>query len=415
MSSESHDPVVRSIDDPSGEELRTFYRIDSTAFGETLDEPHVVAKRPLVDPGRFLIASVDGVDAGAAGTFPFDLTLPGGAAVPVAGIADVGVLPTHRRRGVMRALVDRMLDDSAARGEAAAVLNASEAAIYGRFGFGIATRWRRLHVDTRTARLRDPHRTGEVRIVTKEEAARLLPTAYERTGAGRPGWLSRSQRWWDAVLGDTRMYLGGGDGTFLVHLDADGEPDGFAIYGVDLDWSSGTGEGRLDVSDLVATDPGARLDLWRVLLEHDLVHKVVAGVPVDDPILDALVDPRSLQTVYEGDQLWIRPLDVERLLSSRRYRAEGEVVFDVRDPTRPRTTGRYRLAARATGAECARDDDAPPDLTLDVAELGSLVLGGGSARRLARVGRIQEDVPGAAEVVDALFGVDPLPWCPTRF
>lgn len=415
MVPEPRDPVLRSVADPSGPELDTYYLVDSAAFGEPIDAAHVAAKRPLVDPGRFLVASVDGVDAGVGGSFPFGLTLPGGASVPVSGISDVGVLPTHRRRGVLRALMDRLIEDAVDRGEVAAVLNASEAAIYGRFGFGVGTRWRRLHVDTRTAELRVAEPAGEVRIVTRDEAAGLLPAAYERTGAGRPGWLSRSQRWWDAVLGETRMYLGGGEAMFLVHLDDDGAPDGFCIYGVHVDWSGGEGDGRLDVWDLVATDPGVRLDLWRVLLGHDLVHRVVAGVPVDDPIQDALVDPRSARTVYEGDQLWVRPLDVARLLSARTYAAEGEVVLDVRDAMRPAATGRYRLLAAGSGAECSRDDEAPADVTLEVGELGSLVLGGGSARRLARVGRIREDVPGAAAQVDAMFGVEPLPWCPNRF
>jgi predicted acetyltransferase len=408
---------LRSIDDPSGDELEAYYRVDDAAFGQPHDPAHVAAKRPLVTPGRFLVASVDGVDVGAAGSFPFDLTLPGGATVPVAGVSDVGVSPTHRRRGVLRALLHRVLDDATDRGEPAAVLNASEAVIYGRFGFGVATRWRRVQVDVRRVRwlphLEDP--VGGARMVPREHAAAVLTDVHDRAGAGRPGWLSRSPAWWGAVLGDVGMYLGGGPSMVVVHHDDRGRADGYAIYRVTPDWSSGSARSRLEVSELVAVDVPARLALWQHVLHHDLVAEVTAWVAPDDPLLDALADPRAVRTTYEGDQCWLRPLDVPRLLEGRTYQGTGTVVLDVRDGLRPHGSGRYVLDVGADGATCGRDAAATADLTLEVAELGALVLGGGSARRAARVGRVHELRAGAAAAVDALFALDPLPWCPTRF
>jgi predicted acetyltransferase len=405
---------IRAVD-PSGPDLDTYYRVGDAAFGMAPDAAQVAAKRPLVDPGRFLLAAVDGVDGGAAGSFPFDLTLPGGASVPVAGVSDVGVAPTHRRRGVLRALMHRLLEDAVDRGEAAAVLNASEAAIYGRFGFGVATRWRRLRIDAARVRWR-PHLPvgGSVSMVGRAEAGPVLRAVYDRAGAGRPGWLSRSQRWWAAVLGDVEMYLGGGHVMVLVHHDLSGEPDGYALYRVTPDWSTGSALGRLEVSELVAVDVAARLDLWRVVADHDLVGQVSAWAPPDEPLLDALIDTRAVRTDYEGDFLWLRPLDVVALLDGRPSDVEGRVVLDIRDGTVADVTGHYVLDASG-GTLGARRDDVDADLTLDVAELGSLALGGGSARRLGRVGRITEHTPGALALLDRLLAVEPAPWCPTRF
>lgn len=413
------DVQLRSVDDPAGPDLDAYYRIDDHAFGSAPDPAHVAVKRTLAEPGRFLIAAVDGVDAGAAGSFPFHLTLPGGRSVPVAGVSDVGVVPTHRRRGVLRALVDRVLDDAAGRGEVAAVLNASEATIYERFGFGVATRWRRISVDTARVSWRPQveelgESSGSLRLLAVDEAAGPLSEAYDRAGAGRPGWLSRHDAWWAAVLGDVEMYLGGGPTLVVVHLDDRGRPDGYARYRVHPDWSSGSALGRLDVAELVAADAPAALALWRHVLHHDLVAEVVAWVAPDDPLFDALVDPRAARVRHDGDFTWLRPLDVDALLSGRTYAGEGTVVLDVRDGVRPEGSGVRRLVA-AGGATVEPAEGAPADLTLGVADLGSLVLGGGSARRLARVGRIHEHRPGAAELVDHLFAVDPLPWCPTRF
>jgi predicted acetyltransferase len=408
-------PQIRPVD-PTGADLGTYYRVVDAAFGSAPDDADVAAKRPLVDPGRFLLAAVDGVDGGAAGSFPFDLTLPGGATVPVAGVSDVGVAPTHRRRGVLRGLMHRLLDDAVGRGEVAAVLNASEAAIYGRFGFGVATRWRRLRVATARVQWRHqlPGDGGSCSMVRRTDAASVLGDIYDRAGAGRSGWLSRSPRWWDAVLGDVPMYLGGGHVTVLVHHGVSGEPDGYALYRVTPDWSTGSAGGRLDVTEIVAADTAARLALWGVLLDHDLVAEVTAWSAPDEPLLDALVDTRAVRAEYEGDFLWLRPLDVVALLDDRPVVVDDRLVLDVRDGVVDGVTGHYELDG-ASGTLAARRSGAAPDLTLDVAELGSLVLGGGSARRLGRVGRITEHTEGALARLDRLLAVDPLPWCPTRF
>ncbi len=72
------------------------------------------------------------------GRYSFEMTMPGGALLPVAAVSWVSVQPTHRRRGVLTQLIAAMHDDARARDEPAAILTASESSIYGRFGYGIA-------------------------------------------------------------------------------------------------------------------------------------------------------------------------------------------------------------------------------------------------------------------------------------
>ena len=57
---------------------------------------------------------------------------------PCGGVTVVGVSPTHRRRGVLRTMMDAQLRDIHERGEPIAALWASEETIYWGFGYGIA-------------------------------------------------------------------------------------------------------------------------------------------------------------------------------------------------------------------------------------------------------------------------------------
>src|SRR5207248_5427659 len=84
-------------------------------------------------------AGLDGatIVSGSASS-AFDLTVPGGQ-VKAAGVTFVGVLPTHRRRGFMRAMMRSQLDAARARGEAVAVLWATEDTLYSRYDYGIAS------------------------------------------------------------------------------------------------------------------------------------------------------------------------------------------------------------------------------------------------------------------------------------
>src|SRR6185503_18593563 len=89
-------------------------------------------------PASRALAAYDGDEPVAlTGAYRFDLSIPGGE-LPCAGVTWVGVIPTHRRRGILRDLMRRELEDVHSWGEPIAALWASEAAIYGRFGYGHA-------------------------------------------------------------------------------------------------------------------------------------------------------------------------------------------------------------------------------------------------------------------------------------
>lgn len=397
--------------------LAAYHALDDVAFGQPPTPGANEAKRPLIELDRWYLAEIDGEQCGGAGSFPFELTVPGGGVVPVAGVSDVGVLPTHRRRGVLRALIERQFRDLTERGQVAAVLHASEAGIYRRFGYGPATRWRQVDVDVRRAAFHPdwPAPGGRYRIVDRSEAAGECAAVHDRARRLHPGGLTRTDAWWQVVLGDAELYIGGGNRRLvLVHTDDGGRPDGYAIYEIDQDWSGGQAAHRLRISELVGLSASVELGLLRTLFDHDLVARVSGAIAVDHVLWDVLVDPRQARTVWEQDMLWARLLDVPAALAARAYATPGTLTLQILDPARPESAGTVRLEVTGDGVEC-RPVDATADLVLDVSDLGSCWLGGGSFRRLALAGRVHERTERAAMSADRMFGTDPVPWCWVRF
>ncbi len=353
--------------------------------------------------------------AGLTSAYPTRLTIPGGD-VSAAAVAGVGVSPTHRRRGVLTAMMRRQLDDERQRGTIAAILWASEPSIYGRYGFGLAT-WRAV-VDTEPerARFRDPTpAVGRVRIVDEDEASRLFPAIYERVRPHEPGFLARSPEWWrwryleDAPRRRDRGRL------FRVALELDGRPEGYAIYRLQTPFDDrGLPDGRLDVIDAQAATPAATRELWQYLFGVDLVARVRAfRLGPDHPLLLTLADPRRLRLNLR-DGLWLRLLDVPAALAARRYAAAGTLVLDLADAFIPENAGRWRLAADVEDARAEPTSD-PPDLALDAEALGMAFLGGTSFGALLRAGRVTELAPDAATRADALFRTPTAPWCADEF
>lgn len=411
--------TVRSLTEHEDPEvaLVEYHRVDAVAFGSPPDPAHLEVKRPLVEPDRWYLAELDGDACGGVGSFPFELTLPGGATVPASGVSDVGVLPTHRRRGVLRSLMARQLDDLAQRGDVAAVLHASEAGIYRRFGFGPATRWRHVEIDARRASFVPwwPDPGGRYRLVPRAEAHAACAEVHDHARRGRAGGLSRSADWWRIVLGDVPLYIGGGrDRLVLLHEDEAGRPDGYALYEVREDWSGGSAHHTLHAAEVVAADERVELGLWRTLLDHDLVARVTGAMPVDHTLWDVLVDPRQARVRWEQDLLWVRLLDVPAALSARRYAVDGELVLEVLDAFRPQTAGTYLLRSEGGAASCEATDR-PAELRLDVSDLAACWLGDTTLRRLTRAGRVEQLADGAAERGDAMFATERPPWCWVRF
>ncbi|MFD5394078.1 GNAT family N-acetyltransferase [Streptomyces sp. NPDC127097] len=362
---------------------------------------------------RGLIAmTADGRPVGTAGAYSFELTLPGEILVPASGVTAVGVLPSHRRQGVLSAMMRRQLTDLRDRGEFLSVLLASEAPIYGRFGYGPATYTQRLTVSPHQAAFALPRAsgtagapaagpdTGSVELLRRAECGQILEAVYDRYRRAQPGALSRPHRWW--ALGAGQPPVSPAPRYVAVHRDADGVPDGYTSYSVE--------SGTLTVDETIATDDAVFAALARFVLGHDLVTQVVfKHFPPEHPLRWQLADFRAGQVNDDTDWLWVRLLDVPRALTARGWFMDGELVLDVDDPFLGEH-GRYLLTVRDSKADCV-PTDREPDLSLDVSDLGSVYLGGTAPSTLIRAGHIRAHRPGAATLADALFRADRSPHC----
>ncbi|THA78329.1 GNAT family N-acetyltransferase [Streptomyces sp. A0642] len=360
----------------------------------------------------------DGDDVVAtAGAFSFRVAVPGGALVPAAGVTMVSVAATHRRRGLLTAMMRRQLDDVRALGEPIAVLTASEPAIYGRFGYGAASRQMSLAIDTDRVRLSVPEGTDEVRLryAKQDEAVAACESVYARLVAGRPGTPAHGPGWERKPLVDPASSRQGGSALQCLLAERDGELVGYTNYHIKPEWDKAGPKGRVVVSDLAALDPAAYAALWRFLFGIDLTSTVEArNRPADDAVLHLVSDPRRCD-IRLRDSLYVRLVDVGAALEARTYRGPLDVVFEVEDAFCPWNAGRWRLTADAKGgASCKRTGDAA-DLALSVRELGSAYLGGEALGALALAGRVRELRPGAVAEVSSAFLSDVAPWLPRGF
>ncbi|WP_328610022.1 GNAT family N-acetyltransferase [Amycolatopsis sp. NBC_00345] len=350
---------------------------------------------------------------GITGSFDTETIVPGGARLSTGAVDGVGVRADWTRRGVVSALMRTQLEDFVARGVTLAALYASEAVIYGRFGYGAATLGRSIRVE-HPARFRDSAPvTGTVRLLDEDAAVVQIPTLYQRiiSRAPRPGLLARPAYWWPNE--HNRQVRRGGGYRVAVHTGLNGEDDGFAVFRSVDRTSTDDPEKRslLDVRDLNGANPAAIAGLWRFLLSIDLVGTVVArDRPVDEPVGVLLTDPRRAHTAELGDQLWVRLVDVSDALAARTYGAADPVVLALTDPQLPANTGHY-----AVGPDGAHRTDAPADLQLDSETLAMLYLGEWRATTLLQAGRLTATDPSAAARADTLFTTERSPWCGTHF
>ncbi|MEU1103075.1 GNAT family N-acetyltransferase [Streptomyces tibetensis] len=406
-----------------------------------------------LETDRCLLAlTADGRPVGTAATHSFELTLPGETLVPAPGVTAVGVLPSHRRQGVLTAMMRYQLAELRARGELLSVLLASEASIYGRFGYGPATYTAQLKVPRHEAALAAPRAreladgptpgsgdgsgngpghgsddasrhgpgsgsasdpasgsangpgggpdNGSVEVLRRSECGGILEEVYDRYRRAQPGALSRPHRWWALRAGQPPIsreprYI-------AVHRDADGLPDGYASYSIE--------SGTLTVDETIATDDAVFTALARFALAHDLVSQVVfKHLQPEHPLRRQLADFRAGQVSGDMDWLWVRLLDVPRALTARGWFTDGELVLDVHDPFLGERD-RYLLTVRNGKADCA-PTDRKPDLSLDIRDLGSVYLGGTAPSTLVRAGHILAHHPDAATLADTLFRAERSPHC----
>jgi predicted acetyltransferase len=378
-------------------------------FGSTPTDEDVELFGPLLEDG--MTAAFEGDEiVGGAGAFPFELSVPGGS-VRAGGVTVVGVRPTHRRRGVLTALMRAQLDDLHEQGVPVAYLWASEGTIYRRFGYGLAALNASMQLPReRTAFARPFEPYGTLRLLSAEEALDVLPGIYDRVVAQRPGMFSRSRLWWESrVLADRPERRGGAGELNRVLLEVDGRPEGYALYRVKQTFEDWVSTGSWIVPEAMGTTPQATAGIWRYLLDADWTARIEAPrLPVDHELVHLLAEPRRMRLVVT-DSLWVRLVDVGAALAARSY-GPGEVVVELQDAFCPWNEGRWRIAA--DGVERT---DVEPDLRLDAEALGAVYLGGFGFRQLADAQRVEELREGAVARADALFVRERAPWCPEVF
>jgi predicted acetyltransferase len=358
----------------------------------------------LLEPGRTIGAFVDGRLVGTADAVTSGLTLPGGAIVGHAAVTHIGVLPSFTRQGIATELIRHQLRDIAARGEVVATLRASEATIYERYGYGVASSSQSVEVQTARAALRpDVGTGGPVRLIDTAEAWEVLPRIYTENRSSRPGTIDRPEVWWQGL----RLRTESASGASYVAIHGEpGSESGFARYRpIDTQTWFVSDQRTIVVEDLFAPTMEAYLGLLRFLLGLDLIDRILFWMlPVDDPLPWLLVDRRAARTTAVHDETWLRIIDAQKALSARRYDGDGVVIIAVNDALAQKNSATFTIAR--SGAE---PTDRRPQLHVSIAGLAAVLLGGATWRSLATSGLVRGDDPVALDVADRLFAVHNAP------
>lgn len=359
-------------------EAKQFFTSNAIAFGhDPRPEDGIASTLAYADLSRSISVWDGDQVVGTAGTWTFEVTTPGGF-VPCGGLTWVGVLPSHRRRGVLTSMMRYQLDQVRDRGEAIAALWASEAIIYQRFGYGMAAEGVEMTIDhTRTALRTAPPFSGRTRYIERDEALARFPAIWDEARRVYPGMHNRTPGWWEHRVLRVPPWPSppGYSSLFTVVYEEEGKPLGYTRYRVKEEWPQGVPASTLDVQALVANTDAAYSALWQHIFGVDLIEKIHADWrPVDEPLYAMLADPRRLLR-RPSDSLWVRIVDTPRALAARKYATSGELVIELRDEFCPWNAGRYALQGGPAGAQCFQTTK-EPDLTMTVNELGALYLGG---------------------------------------
>jgi predicted acetyltransferase len=406
---------IRTI---AAEEVAEFQRCLGIGFGNIRPPDHVSTRAALLDPQRCLAAFDAGDMVGGAAAVTLGITIPG-TIVPTGAVVGAAIVPTHRRHGLLRTVMQRHLHEMRERGEVVSALWSSEWPIYGRFGYGVATLATSYEIDPAHAEFARPRcgvAPGRVRMVDAEGALAVMPDVYDRVRTTQVGTPERPALWWPHLFSDTESRRQGFSPLqFLIHHTDAGVTDGYAAYRIKgAQDADNLPASQVRILELIAATPEAYEALWHFCLNIDLVTLVHAeNRPVDDAIIHLLADGRRLRRrIWDG--MWIRLVDVSAALCLRHYRTAGALTLRLDDPVCPWNQGSFRLDATPSGTECV-PTDSEPDLELGVAELAGAYLGTSSLHSMARARRVRELTPGALAVADALFAWAPAPWCPNVF
>jgi predicted acetyltransferase len=358
----------------------------------------------MLEPGRTVGAFVGGQLVGTADATTSGLTLPGGAIVGHAAVSHIGVLPSFTRKSIATDLVRHQLHDFATRGEVVATLRASEATIYERYGYGVASSSQSVEVQTARAALRpDVGAGGPVRLLDLAEAWDVLPRICAGHRPSRPGTIDRPAVWWQGL----RLRTESSPGAWYVAVHGEpGSESGFARYRpIDTDTWFVSDQRTIVVEDFFAPTTDAYLGLLRFLLGLDLIDRVTFWMlPVDDPLPWLLLDRRAVRVTAVYDETWLRVIDAQEALAARRYAGGGAVTVAVNDPLLPNNSASFTIAG--DGAE---KTNRRPQLHVGIDGLGTVLLGGSTWRSIAVAGLARADDPAALVAADQLFAVSDAP------
>jgi predicted acetyltransferase len=394
-------------------ELDRYVSVIELAAGRRVTAETIAEARATYKLERTLAAFEGDRLVGGLASDGLELTVPGGAILPAARVTLTGVLPTHRRRGVSTELNRRQLRWLRERGEPVALFMTSGPRFYRSVGYSPATVAVEAQVVTGRRSLEVPTGDGGVvRVLDETEWARILPDVFDRHRRLQPGQISRPPSFWPAWFRDPERYRKGepGDRFVAVCDDSAGSTQGYVTYRLRPGNPRDDPVDTLVVEDLVAVTGDARRSLWDYCLGFEQVGRVVAhNLPADEPLAWMLADSRRLRVTRVRDFLWLRLVDLERALAARTYACPGSLVIDVTDETLPENAGRFVLETTSEASSWARTPT-EPELSVDVADLAAVYLGGVTFQTLARAGRIRATTQKALDRADAMFGWRPAPW-----
>jgi predicted acetyltransferase len=404
------DVEIRSC--ASAEDIRDAITPIGYYFGRSAPNPDYAERLTRVLPAGRVYAAWEGDRAvGGLGAFPFKLTVPGGR-VPAAGVTVAGVLPSHRRRGVLRAMMRALLHTCYQQGDLVAYLWATEDTIYGRFGFGLASFTAEIDLPRERSAFHAPFEPcGRVHLVSPMAAEEFVAPIYERVAVETPGMFARSSVWWQArTLADPDWRRGSAGDLQCAVVENEGRPAAYALYRMNSAFERGLQTGSVAVIEAMGDAPEATRAIWRYLCDIDWLARVKAWLlPLDHPLLLLMAEPRRLGFNFR-DGLWVRVLDVKAALSARSYQTQGSLVIEVTDEFCPWNAGCWKI-----GSDRVERTDEAPSLRCDITALGSVYLGGFTWTQLARALRVTELVSGAITLADTVFQTPRAPWCPEKF
>lgn len=410
--------AVEIVTPTNYDQWRPFDQVIAASFGEGWEEPkpeelEIIA---LEVPYDFRIGVKDGDEIlGGCASYEFDLSMPGEGAVSVAALTAVGGDATKRGRGALRAMMVEHLGRARERGHAASILNASEASIYGQFGYGHATTMVGYEIDSDRAQFRTPfHDSGSLELVAHlMRSLEDFRAAYEASARTVPGTGARNELWWKRVLGPKKTWRGGGKQIGVIHRDADGNPDGYLLYRI-KEGGGWVNDDVLTITEMLGASVSAELALFHYAVGVPLQRKVVwPEGPVDFPARHHLFDPRQQHVVDQHDLLWLRPLDIATLLASRTYSADDTIVIAVDDQLFEDQRGPWKVSITDGVGRVERTAE-PPDLELTPAQLGMVLLGEHRVQELATAGVLHADA-AVVRRVDRVFLTDRRPYNFSKF